>query len=103
MVGSRHTRSASSTTVGKPRTADGFAASSRSSWQPIELDGMHDVYYGTALPPNRKPIQIFGPFDRIGVPYLQCPAEKIIAIVPTHSPDRNTRFAPPDANSRISS
>ena len=19
------------------------------SWQPIELDGMHDIYYGTAL------------------------------------------------------
>src|ERR1019366_9522679 len=24
------------------------------SWQPLELEGMHDVYYGTALPPNRK-------------------------------------------------
>ena len=25
------------------------------SWQPIELEGMHDIYYGTALPPDRKP------------------------------------------------
>src|SRR5690554_3407859 len=24
-------------------------------WQPIELEGMHDIYYGTALPPSRKP------------------------------------------------
>jgi succinyl-CoA:acetate CoA-transferase len=23
--------------------------------QPAELDGMHDIYYGTALPPNRVP------------------------------------------------
>ena len=28
------------------------------SWQPAGLDGMHDIYYGTALPPHRKPIQI---------------------------------------------
>ena len=31
------------------------------SWQPIELEGMHDIYYGTALPPHRKPIQILEP------------------------------------------
>ena len=31
------------------------------SWQPIELEGMHDIYYGTALPPDRKPIQIVQP------------------------------------------
>src|SRR5476649_1823340 len=43
------------------------------SWQPRELEGMHDIYYGTALPPNRRPIQIREPSDRIGVPYLHCP------------------------------
>ena len=37
------------------------------SWQPMELEGMHDIYYGTALPPDRKPIQIVRPGDRIGV------------------------------------
>jgi len=71
------------------------------SWQPAELEGMHDIYYGTALPPNRQPIQIVRPADRIGVPYLQCPLEKIVAVVPTHSPDRSTTFTPPDATSRL--
>ena len=58
------------------------------SWQPSELDGMHDIYYGTALPPNRKPIQILAPADRIGVPHLLCPPEKIVAVVETDAPDR---------------
>src|SRR6476646_117942 len=71
------------------------------SWQPLELEGMHDIYYGTALPPDRKPIQILRPGDRIGSKYLTCPAEKIVAIVETDSPDRNTTFAAPDANSRM--
>jgi succinyl-CoA:acetate CoA-transferase len=69
------------------------------SWQPRELEGMHDIYYGTALPPHRKPIEIRQPGDRIGVPYLRCPPEKIVAIVPTHLPDRNSSFRAPDADS----
>jgi succinyl-CoA:acetate CoA-transferase len=60
------------------------------SWQPAALEGMHDIYYGTALPPFRKPIQILHTSDRIGVPYLHCPPEKIVAVVETNSPDRNT-------------
>ncbi len=71
------------------------------SWQPIELEGMHDIYYGTALPPDRKPIQIVRPADRIGVPYFRCPPEKIVAVVPTHSPDRNSPFKPPDTVSGL--
>jgi len=70
------------------------------SAQPIELEGMHDIYYGTALPPNRKPLQIVNTADRVGVPYLQCPPEKIIAVVPTNSPDRNSPFKAPDADSK---
>ncbi|WP_406692031.1 acetyl-CoA hydrolase/transferase C-terminal domain-containing protein [Saccharopolyspora sp. ID03-671] len=58
---------------------------------------MHDVYYGTALPPHRKPIPITHPADRIGVPHLDCPLEKVIAVVETESPDRNGAFTPPDA------
>ena len=71
------------------------------SWQPIELEGMHDIYYGTALPPDRKPIQIVRPADRIGVPYFRCPPEKIVAVVPTHSPDRNSPFKAPDTVSGL--
>ena len=70
------------------------------SWQPMELDGMHDIYYGTALPPHRKPIMITAPGDRIGVPHLRCPPEKVVAVVETHAPDRNTAFKDPDAESR---
>ena len=69
------------------------------SWQPLELEGMHDIYYGTALPPNRKPIPILRPDDRIGQPYLRCPPEKIVAVVQTDSPDRHTEFSPPDDTS----
>jgi succinyl-CoA:acetate CoA-transferase len=71
------------------------------SWQPAELEGMHDIYYGTALPPHRKPLQIVEPSDRIGVPYLHCPPEKIVAIVPTHAPDRNSAFKPIDSDSQL--
>ena len=70
------------------------------SAQPLELEGMHDIYYGTALPPDRLPLQITSPGDRIGVPYLHCPPEKIVAVVPTNSPDRNLPFKAPDADSR---
>lgn len=66
------------------------------SWQSDALEGLHDVYYGTALPPERKPIPLTHPSDRIGTPYLRCPPEKVVAVVPTESPDRNTTFTPPD-------
>lgn len=65
-------------------------------WQSAELEGMHDIYYGTALPPNRVPIPLVKPQDRIGEAYLRCDPDKIIAIVETESPDRNLPYAPPD-------
>jgi succinyl-CoA:acetate CoA-transferase len=61
---------------------------------------MHDNYYGTALPPNRRPIPLVRPGDRIGEPYLRCAPEKVVAVVETDAPDRNTPFAPPDEGSR---
>jgi succinyl-CoA:acetate CoA-transferase len=66
------------------------------SGQSDDIAGMHDIYYGTALPPHRRPINITEPGDRIGVPYLRCPADKIAAIVETNAPDRNNPFKPPD-------
>jgi succinyl-CoA:acetate CoA-transferase len=69
-------------------------------WQPLELDGMHDVYYGTALPPHRKPIPLLKPDDRIGEPYLRLDPSKVIAVVETNAPDRNSAFAPLDDTSR---
>jgi succinyl-CoA:acetate CoA-transferase len=67
--------------------------------QPFELDGMHDIYYGTALPPHRLPLMIVRSEDRIGVPHFTCPAEKIVAIVETEEPDRHTVFKPIDEDS----
>ncbi|EQD30149.1 coenzyme A transferase, partial [mine drainage metagenome] len=65
------------------------------------MEGMHDVYYGTALPSYRTPIQIVSASDRIGVPYLHCPPEKIVAVVETNAPDRNTVFKPADETSQL--
>ncbi|HSR64846.1 MAG TPA: propionyl-CoA--succinate CoA transferase, partial [Xanthomonadaceae bacterium] len=69
-------------------------------WQPAALAGMHDIYYGTALPPHRQPIPLTRPDQRIGVPGLRVDPAKVIAVVETDAPDRNTPFAPPDAESR---
>ncbi len=71
------------------------------SWQPEELDGMHDIYYGTALPPHRRPLPILRPSDRIGVPHLLCDPAKIVAVIPTHLPDRATPFKPIDTTSEL--
>src|SRR3954466_14805264 len=70
------------------------------SWQSPDLEGMHDIYYGTALPPDRRPIPLVQPGDRIGEPYLRCPPEKVVAVVETDAPDRNNAFSPPDEASR---
>ena len=61
---------------------------------------MHDIYYGTALPPNRKPIMITSPADRIGEQYLHCPLVKVIGVVETSAADRNSPFTPPDEVSK---
>ncbi|RUL65775.1 acetyl-CoA hydrolase/transferase family protein [Dyella dinghuensis] len=68
--------------------------------QPDGLDGMHDIYYGTALPPHRKPIPLVKPGDRIGEPYLRLDPSKIMGVVETRAPDRLGRFAPTDETSR---
>lgn len=66
------------------------------SWQNPALEGMHDIYYGTALPPNRVPIPLTRADERIGTPYFNCDPDKIVAIVETEAPDRNLPFSPPD-------
>jgi succinyl-CoA:acetate CoA-transferase len=68
--------------------------------QPLALEGMHDIYYGTERPPHRKPIPMVEPGDRIGEPYLRVDPEKVVAVVETDLPDRNTAFAAPDKNSQ---
>ena len=70
------------------------------STQPLGLDGMHDIYYGTALPPNRQPIPLTQAGDRIGEPYLRVDPAKVVAVVETHAADRLGRFSPPDETSQ---
>ena len=66
------------------------------SWQNPALEGMHDIYYGTALPPDRVPIPLVRADDRIGEAYFRCDPDKVVAIVETQAPDRNLPFAAPD-------
>jgi succinyl-CoA:acetate CoA-transferase len=70
------------------------------SWMNPALQGMHDIYYGTRLPPHRTPIPILAPGDRIGETTFRCDPSKVIAVVETDAPDRNTTFAPPDQTSK---
>src|ERR1700756_802942 len=70
------------------------------AWQPSALEGMHDIYYGLAAPPNREPIPLTRTGQRIGTPYLELPPDKVVAVVLTDSPDRNSAFKAPDQNSR---
>lgn len=89
-----------STSLGNNRTWIDYAGKvilEVNRWQPEELEGIHDIHYGNTLPPNRQPIAITSPGDRIGIPYLQCPSEKIVAIVETNAPDRSSVFKEPDA------
>ena len=66
------------------------------SWQNAALEGMHDIYYGTALPPDRVPSPLVRADDRIGEAYFRCDPDKVVAIVETQAPDRNLPFAAPD-------
>lgn len=68
------------------------------SWQNPALQGMHDIYYGTQLPPNRVPIPLVKPDDRIGDTLFRCDLDRIAAIVLTDTPDRNLPFSAPDAS-----
>jgi succinyl-CoA:acetate CoA-transferase len=92
-----------STSVGNNKTwidqAD-YVILEVNNWQNPGLEGMHDIYYGTAIPPRRQPIPITEPCQRIGEPYLRCDPDKVIAVVQTDAPDRNTAFAAPDQNSQ---
>jgi len=71
------------------------------SWQSEGLEGMHDVYYGTGMPPNRTPIPIVRASDRIGQTTLRVDPNKVVAVVETDDADRNTPFKPLDDDSRM--
>ena len=70
------------------------------SWVPLAVEGMHDVYYGTALPPERRPIMLTRPDDRIGQTHLEVDPAKVIAVVPTDRQDSASALTEPDEISR---
>ena len=67
--------------------------------QPLELEGMHDVYVPLA-PPNRLPIPIVKADDRVGTPFIPCTPDKIKYIVPCDIKDHTRDLAPIDENSK---
>ena len=67
--------------------------------QPVELEGMHDVYIPLD-PPNRLPIPIVKANDRIGTTYIPCTPDKIKFIVPCDIKDHTRDLTPIDENSK---
>lgn len=66
--------------------------------QPLKLEGIHDIYQPKD-PPNRYPIPLIKPGDRIGTPYIPTDPKKIHAIVITNNKDQASPLAPIDKNS----
>ena len=71
------------------------------SWQSLDLHGMHDIYEGVALPPNRKPVPLTSAGDRIGSTTMKVDPAKVVAVIETDDADRNTPFKPLDDESRL--
>lgn len=64
--------------------------------QPLELEGMHDIYI-LPKPPYRREIPIYHARDRIGGPYVKCGFDKIACIVESNIPDKVRDLVQPDA------
>ena len=67
--------------------------------QPLELEGMHDVYVPLD-PPHRLPIPIVKADGRVGTPFIPCTPDKIKFIVPCDIKDHTRDLAPIDENSK---
>ena len=70
------------------------------SWQSADLEGMHDIYYGTRLPPERQPVMLTHTGDRIGQRNYRVDLDKVVAVIETDAPDRNTPFKAADEDSQ---
>ncbi|KAB3534398.1 acetyl-CoA hydrolase/transferase family protein [Alkaliphilus pronyensis] len=66
---------------------------------PKELQGMHDIYQ-PLKPPNRKPIPIISPKDRIGDTFIKVKPDKVKAIVLSDIPDSVKSFPSIDETSQ---
>lgn len=59
------------------------------------LEGLHDIYIPTYRP-TRTPVPLTRVDDRIGLPAIAIPPEKIVAIVYSDQPDSYSTVTPPD-------
>ncbi|RKD89337.1 acetyl-CoA hydrolase/transferase C-terminal domain-containing protein [Halopiger aswanensis] len=62
--------------------------------QPLELQLLHDVYRPDA-PPNRDPVPLTDPSERIGTAHVSFDAEKLAGVVETSTPDSTYTFRDP--------
>lgn len=62
--------------------------------QPVELADLHDVFR-PGLPPDREPIPLSDPGDRIGDPWIEFDEEKLVAVVESDDPDTPYSFREP--------
>ena len=69
-------------------------------WQSDHLEGMHDVYDAMHNAPHNVPIPLTEPGQRIGRTTLRVDPDKVVAVVKSDSPDRNTPFKDLDETSR---
>ncbi len=67
--------------------------------QSAELEGFHDIVR-LPDPPCRGPVPLTQVGQRIGTPWLRCPAEKIAAVVLSEAPEKPRPLAPEDEVSR---
>lgn len=67
--------------------------------QPEGLEGVHDIYM-TKNPPNREPIPITHPKDRIGKTFMTVDFDKVVAVVESDISDKVRPLGAIDENSR---
>ncbi|WP_027212234.1 acetyl-CoA hydrolase/transferase family protein [Burkholderia sp. WSM2232] len=68
--------------------------------QTLELEGLHDIWV-PGRRPNRGPLPIVHPQDRVGSPAIEIPSEKIAAIVVTDVADSPSTVLPTDAETQL--
>ena len=64
--------------------------------QSLQLEGLHDIFIPKHRP-QREPIPLMTPHDRIGTTAIEIPFEKIVAIVITDEQDSYSTILPADA------
>ncbi|MFB6070141.1 MAG: acetyl-CoA hydrolase/transferase C-terminal domain-containing protein [Halanaeroarchaeum sp.] len=71
--------------------------------QPLALAALHDVFR-PGRPPDRDPIPLSSPGDRLGSPWIEFDRDKLVGVVRTNDPDTPYSFREPtDADRQIAS